>query len=143
MLATRDINGAVDYLKKRTLASLGGDIARLIYVAGTRDYNTGVYYHDGIASCFTQEIASRALAQCHEESFRRIVECTIEDLVEQLEQYMKVNCSESFLVTWLDIEPYRVLTPLACDPLSSKIFCSNFKIALSILASRANNRVKC
>jgi len=142
MLATRDVNGAVDYLKKRTLASLRGDIARLIYVASTRDYNTGVYYHDGVASCFTQEIANRALAQCHEESFRDIVEAPLEAMVEKLEEYMKANCSESFLSTWLDIEPYRVLAPLACDPLATKLFCSNFKIALSILASRAKNRLR-
>jgi hypothetical protein len=140
MLATRDVNGAVDYLKKRTLASLRGDIARLVYVAGTRDYNSGVYYHDGVASCFTQAIANRALAQCHEESFRSIVEAPIETLVDKLEEYIRANCSESLLSTWLDIEPYRVLAPLACDPLSTKLFCSNFKIALSILASRAKNR---
>lgn len=132
------IREAVDDLKKRSLAVLRGDIAQLVYVAGTRDYNTGQYYHDGLAACFTPEIASKALAQCHQECFRRVVEASMRELVTQLDEYIKSNRAPvGFISIWLSLEPYRVLTPLACDPFSAKLFCSNFKIALSILESRA------
>ena len=140
---TLRIRAAVDDLKRHSLASLHGDIARLVWVAGTRDYNTGHYYHDGLAACFTQEIASRALAQCHEECFRRVVKVPIEGLVKMLEEY--INChrpADGFILTWLKLEPYRVLTPLACDPVSAKLFHSNLKIALSILELRTKNRLR-
>ena len=140
---TLQIRAAVDDLKRHSLASLHGDIAQLVWVAGTRDYNTGQYYHDGLAACFTQEIASRALAQCHEECFRRLVRSPIKELVKLLEEYVTDHFPpEEFVLTWLKLEPYRVLIPVACDPVSAKLFHSNLKIALSILESRAKNRLR-
>ena len=57
-----DSETAIDDLKNRTIAGIAGDIGRLIYLASTRDYNTGRYYHAGLASRFTEEVASNALA---------------------------------------------------------------------------------
>jgi hypothetical protein len=142
MLETRDINAAVNDLKKRSLSSLHSGLAQLVYVAGTRDYNTGQYYHDGLAARFTQEIASKALAQCHEECFLRVVEAPIEELVRLVDEYARVNSSGQLVSTWLDIEPYRILVPLTCEPLSARLFCSNLKIALLILELRATNRLR-
>lgn len=137
---TLRIRAAVDDLKRHSLASLRGDIAQLLWVAGTRDYNTGHYYHDGLAACFTQEIASRALAQCHEECFRRLVRVPIENLVKMLEEYISCHRpGDEFVFTWLKLEPYRVLAPLGCDPVSAQLFHSNLKIALSILELRTKN----
>lgn len=132
------IREAIDDLKRRSLSVLSGDIAQLVYVAGTRDYNTGQYYHDGLGACFTPEIADKALAQCHQECFRRVAGAPIKELVKLLEEYLGGNrASFGFISIWLRLEPYRVLTPLVCDPFFAKLFCSNFKVALSILESRA------
>lgn len=135
------MSAAVEDLKKHSLASLHGEIARLVYLAATRDYNTGQYYHDGLASRFTQEIANKAIAECHEQVFQRVVEAPLEELVSQLEEYARGDYSEEEIIsTWLNLEPYRVIIPLTCDPLSAKLFCSNLKIALAILESRVKNR---
>ncbi|MFZ0334613.1 MAG: hypothetical protein WAN10_08990 [Candidatus Acidiferrales bacterium] len=115
----------------------------MVYLAATRDYNTGKYYHDGLAGRFTQEIANQALAECHQEVFQRVAEAPLKELVSELEEYTKGDYSENELVsTWLTLEPYRVIIPLNCDSLSAKLFCSNFRIALAILESRAKNRLK-
>lgn len=138
-----ELSAAVEDLKKHTLVSLRGEIARLIYLAGTRDYNTGKYHHDGLALRFTQEIANEAIGKCHEEVFRRVAETPLEDLVSQLQEYITGEYREDEVIAaWLKLEPYRVVIPLTCDPLSAKLFCSNLMIALAILESRAKNRAK-
>jgi hypothetical protein len=143
MLRPMELSAAVEDLKKHSLASLHGDVARLVYLSATRDYNTGKYYHDGLAARFTQEIASQALAACHQEVFQRMVEAPLQDLVSYLEEYISADSQEDEVIsTWLTLEPYRVIIPLTCDPLSAKLFCSNLMIALVILESRAKNRPK-
>jgi len=39
-----DIEPAVTDLRNRTLSRLQGDFSRLVYLASSRDYNTGQYY---------------------------------------------------------------------------------------------------
>lgn len=145
MLRPLNLGAAVEDLRKHSLAPLRGEIARLVYLAATRDYNTGKYYHDGLSVRFSPEIASQALAECHQEIFRKIVETPLKELVTQLEEYIRSEpgCpTDQIVSTWSTLESYRVIIPLACDPLSAKLFCSNFMIALAILESRAKNRLK-
>lgn len=133
-----DIERAREDLKNRTLAKLPGDIARLIYLAGTREYNTGRYHHDGLAFHFTPEGAARALAACHQEIFDRLALCPLEELVRQLEIYLQSTHEnpDDVLRTWRTLKSYRVIVPLECDPLAAKLFVSNIKIALAVLQSR-------
>ena len=67
-----------------------------------RDYNTGLYYHDGLASRFSQEVACEALADCHREAFRQLVGCSLEKLVCQMEAYMASTHTSpaEFLAAW-------------------------------------------
>lgn len=103
-----------------------------------RDYNTGLYYHDGLAARFSQEVACEALADCHREVFRQLAACSLEDVVRQMEAYMKsTHTSPSeFLVAWRKLEPYRVAVPVEADPLSAQLLFSTFKVALAILEAR-------
>lgn len=135
------IDAAIADLKGRTLPRLPGDIARLVYLAATRDYNTGRYYHDGLAHLYTEEIAGRALEECHSDIFRRLVHSSIEDLLVQIETYVNSGCGQAGEVIdfWEKMEPYRIAIPLASDPLSAQLFNSNLKIALAILRCRVNN----
>lgn len=145
MLTPLSLGAAVEDLKKHSLAPLRGEIARLVYLAATRDYNTGRYYHDGLSIRFTPEIANQALAECHQEIFQKMVEIPLHELVAQLEEYIHGDSDclmDQIVSTWMTLESYRVIIPLFCDPLSAKLFCSNFMIALAILESRARNRLK-
>ncbi|MFZ0211081.1 MAG: hypothetical protein WBE20_09820 [Candidatus Acidiferrales bacterium] len=135
------VQAAIADLKGRTLPRLPGDIARLIYLAGTRDYNTGKYYHEGLARMFTEEIASRALQECHSEIFEDLIRSSIQDLLCQVELYVGSGCAETeeFVDFWEKIEPYRVAIPFTSDLVSAQLFNSNVKIALAILRHRGNN----
>ncbi len=134
----QDVEAAIEDVKNRTLAGLPGDLSRLICLASTRDYNTGKYYHEGLASNFSEEVAGEALAACHLAIFRRLTLSSLEDLVRHLENYVLSSSARptEIIEAWEKLEPYRVTIPLECDPLSAEIFFSNVKIALAILRSR-------
>ena len=133
-----DVEAARRDLQNRTLAKIQGDFARLVYLASMRDYNTGEYHHDGLAHQFTESIARRALASCHQEVFRRLVRCSMKELVQQLEVYVSSTCPTSSELgrVWAKLQPYRVTVPLECSPLTARFFASNVRTALAILQSR-------
>jgi hypothetical protein len=133
-----DVQEAVEDLRRRTLSGISRPFDRLIYLASMRDYNTGLYYHDGLASRFTQEVACEALADCHNEAYRQLIRCSLEDLVGQMEAYMSSTHTgpAEFLAAWIKLEPYRVAVPVETDSLSAEFLFSNFKIALAILEAR-------
>jgi hypothetical protein len=133
-----DVEDAAQDLRSRTLSKIQRPLDRLIYLASTRDYNTGLYYHDGLAARFTQEVACQALADCHREVFRQLVACSLKDLVGQVEGYMATTHTSSaeFIAVWKGLEPYRVAVPVESDHLSTEFLFSNLKVALAILEQR-------
>jgi len=132
------LEAAIEDFQTRTLAGMSGEIAQLVYLASTRDYNTGEYYHDGLAARFSQESARAALAAHHKKVFQALVSSSLERLVEDLKAYIRSACvSEAdFFRLWKKLEPYRVTIPLDCDGLSAQLFFSNIRIALAVLQAR-------
>src|SRR5580692_5240628 len=102
-----DVLEAADDLHRRTLATIDRPLDRLIYLASTRDYNTGFYYHDGLASRFPQGVVSEALADCHREAFRALLACSLEELVLQMEAYIASTSTNpsDFVAAWKKLEP--------------------------------------
>jgi hypothetical protein len=133
-----EVEEAIQDIQNRTLAGISGDVGRLICLASTRDYNTGRYYHEGLASNFSEEVAGAALAACHLEIFTQLALSSLEDLVRQLESYVLSSGGRpaEVIEAWEKLEPYRVTIPMECDPLYAEVFFSNVKIALAILRSR-------
>jgi hypothetical protein len=132
------VEEAIEDLQNHTLGGISGSIAKLVYLASTRDYNSGRYYHDGLAFRFTEEIAQNALSVYHRRIFEELVSSSLEELCRQLENYMATSgiAPSEFLELWGKLEPYRVTVPLECDNLSATLFFSNIKVALAILQSR-------
>ena len=126
---------AIRDLEARTLAGLHGDVSRVVYLSGTRDYNTGQYQHDGLALRFGESAAQTALAKCHEAVFQDLLNCGLERLVAQLAAYIESTGAdrERVLDSWRRLEAYRVLIPGNCNPLSADCFITNIKIALEVL----------
>jgi len=137
-LKHEDVEAARRDLEDRSLGKIRGDLGRLVYLASMRDYNTGEYHHEGLAYMFTESVAGKAIASCHREVFRRLVLCSVKELVEQLEFYARTNCSSSSELArvWAKLQPYRVTVPLECSPLAGRFFFTNIKAALAILESR-------
>ena len=68
------VQAAYDDLLQRTLSKITCDLAKLIYLASTRDYNTGTYHHDGLAARFRPEVAGKALEIAHRQIFYQLAE---------------------------------------------------------------------
>jgi hypothetical protein len=136
-----DVLEAAEDLRQRTLSRIDRALDRLIYLASTRDYNTGFYYHDGLASRFPQEVVCEALADCHRDAFRELVGLSLEDLVCQMDAYISsTNTSpRDFVAAWKKLEPYRVAVPVDTDLLTADFLFSNFRIALAILETRLDS----
>jgi hypothetical protein len=128
------VQAAYDDLLRRSLSKISCDLARLIYLASTRDYNTGTYHHDGLAARFRPEVAGKALEIAHRQIFYLLAACSLEELVEQLQTYL--DCSHEsaadVLRIWQKLEPYRVSLPMEVNPAVARLFLSNIRLALAI-----------
>ena len=133
------VEAAVRDLENRTLASLPGQLTRVIYLSSTRDYNTGEYRHEGLAQRYGGAAASEALARCHETAFQELLETSLSGLVSQLTTYIESTgaAKEKVLHSWTQLQAYRVLIPADCDSLSADLFTTNIKVALEALRSEA------
>ena len=132
------LQAAYDDLLRRSLSKISGDLARIIYLASTRDYNTGTYHHDGLAARFRSDVAAAALEAAHREIFYRIAACSLEQLVGELEIYLNSShqAREDVLHIWQKLEPYRIAVPVEVNPTVARLFLSNVRLALAIWRHR-------
>ena len=138
-----DLERATDDLKNRTLARLaGGEIARLVFLASTRNYNTGRYYHDGLAFRFDEKVVSAALSACHQEIFEYVAFGPIENLIQELDLYISSTHEKpaDVLEAWQKLESYRVTIPMGCNPYTVDLFFSNVRVALEALMWRQQEK---
>src|SRR5450432_325181 len=112
------MNNAYQDLLERTLAKISCDLSRLIYLASTRDYNSGSYHHEGLSARYSAEEAVEALQNAHQEVFGRLASASLEDLVGQLEFYVQKSQEQpsDIVHAWQELEPYRVGMPMDADP---------------------------
>lgn len=136
------VQAAYEDLLQRTLAKIPCDLARLIYLASTRDYNTGAYHHDGLANRFRPDTASQALEIAHRDIFYRLSSYSLEELVEQLESYLRSSreSPREVLRIWQKLEPYRIAIPIEANPTVARLFLSNIRLALAIWRLRQEQR---
>ena len=134
-------NAFADF-RTRTLSRIPSALERLIYIASTRDYNSGVYQHEGLAGRFGAEAAASALEYAHWEVFETVSLLSLRRLTEELRKYMDSSreMPSAFLNAWQKLEPYRVAIPLRVDPTIAELFNSNIKIALAVLRHRLAER---
>lgn len=130
-----DVLEAARDFRHRTLVHMPQPLQQFIYLGSTRDYNSGLYCHQGLALRFSEEAVCEALADCHRQAFNDLLSASLEELVRQMEEYVKSTHAsvKDFIVTWRELQPYRVAVPVGTDSLSSEFVFSNLKIALTIL----------
>jgi len=132
------VQDAYDDLLQRTLSRIPCEFGRLIYLASTRDYNSGTYHHEGLAARFQADTARKALEIAHRQVFYAVSAYSLEELVSELEKYLQTSREnpDEFLRAWQKLEPYRVAIPLEANPTIARLFLSNIRLALAILRFR-------
>ena len=138
------VQAAYEDFLQRSLSKLSCDFARLIYLASTRDYNTGSYHHDGLASRFSPEVAAKALEMAHRQVFLQLSAYSLQELVEQLKIYFESSADEAgeILRMWQKLEPYRIAIPVEVNPAVARLFLSNVRLALAIWRSRQDQSLQ-
>jgi hypothetical protein len=133
-----DVLDAYEDFSSRTLARISSALERLIYIASTRDYNSGLYHHEGLSARFNTAAAASALEVAHLEAFHIVSLMPLRHLSEELQKYMHSSreAPHSFLNAWQKLEPYRVAIPISADPTVAELFVSNVKISLGVLRHR-------
>lgn len=132
------VDDAYADLLERSLSTISCDLGRLIYLASTRDYNTGSYHHEGLAVRFQPDAAREALKTAHEQIFLRIAGQSLEELVAQLEKYLDASRQDvsEVLRAWQRLEPYRIAIPMAANATVARFFLSNIRLAVAIVRHR-------
>lgn len=136
---------AVMDLRDHTLSHLANKLSKLVCLASMRDYNTGRYYHDGLAHRHSAEYAADAIEACHHELFRDLLSKPLRELVDELRAYFQAAGTPSNQAeqVWEEIEPYRVLVPSGTDPVPRSLFVSNIRIALAVLRAQSAGASPC
>jgi hypothetical protein len=132
------VQEAYDDILRRSLSKITCDLGRLIYLASTRDYNTGSYHHDGLATRFSPEVARKALEIAHRQVFFKVSAYSLQELVGEIENYFAASREdpEQVLSIWQKLEPFRIAVPVEVNPVISRLFLSNIRLALAIFRFR-------
>lgn len=120
---------------QEVLSDLPNDLARLIYLASIRDYNTGAYLHAELSRRYDTFTVDQILRFQHERVFRSLLEVPVAGYVEQLGLYIAFARAPraEFIKTWKDLRAYNSAIPLESDKLAVELFCWNVASALYVL----------
>jgi hypothetical protein len=127
--------GPASDLWRNTLSQIPSVFGRLVYLSSLRSVDSGVYEHHGLSLVFGPRAANEALRSSHEETFREWLTFDLRRQKGDLELYLSGLISERAAVveTWLRLNPYRNVVPLAVGKAEQDLFLIDFKAVLELL----------
>lgn len=132
----------LEHYLSRSLDSLEGPLAQLVFLTSLRDPYTGRYLHEGWSSIVPPGQVHSALRDAHRGAFESVVTLMLPDLCNELRRHFRSLGEEEPRVAklWLDTEPYHEMIPEGCPALSRKFFISQIRAGLEILLRAPNWR---
>ena len=127
-----DIREIAEDFRERTLRYVDGGLAKLVFLSSCRDYNSGLYRHDGLAVEYSELSVHAALLLLHTEIFEEISVAPLEQWVSELRQYLE-NADPSSLRVWKELRPYHLIVPLEVSTVAVELVMSNLSLALEVL----------
>ena len=121
----------------RSLASLPGDFARVVYLASLRDAYSGRYVHEGLVTVAAPEEVHSVLRQRHLEAFTSASSLPLDDLCRELEDHFAAmgKVPRELAKMWLELEPFRDIFPEGSTELERGFFLSQMRAALKVVAA--------
>ena len=107
-------------------------MAKLVFLTSCRDYNSGLYRHDGLATEHPEFAIHAALGLIHNELFEEMSTAPLEQWVEELRQYLE-NAGANSIRVWKELRPYHLIVPLDASTVAVELVMSNLNLALDIL----------
>ncbi len=119
----------------RDLSHITTSYGRLVYLAGLRNSNTGLYEHYGSDASVRAE-ANRTLKRIHEDIFQEWVSYPLERKMADIEVYIagidQVDRTE-LVDAWLRLTPYKNLVPASIQGPERRKHVSDFEAILGLL----------
>jgi hypothetical protein len=121
----------------KVFSDLPNDLARLVYLASIRDYNTGRYLHPELSRNYNADAVDGWLHAYHGQIFDNLLGTPISNYVDQLRLYASFSGTPAPELTriWRTLEAYKAAVPLGCDRLAADMFNLNMFAALCILGN--------
>ncbi|MBX9603874.1 MAG: hypothetical protein K2X35_22900 [Bryobacteraceae bacterium] len=122
-------------LWRNTLAQIPTTFGRLVYLAGMRDENTGVYSHHGLASMYGDEEASRTLRESHVRTFLDWLGRPLAEQREDLDEYLASleETQKIVVATWVKLHPYARLIPAEVQGAERELFLADMEALIELL----------
>ncbi|MFZ0211912.1 MAG: hypothetical protein WBE20_15405 [Candidatus Acidiferrales bacterium] len=132
----------VEDFASTTLASIWGDLPRLLHVATLRDFATGRYRHEGLERIYSEASVNQALGLCHEELFEKILETPLEHQADELRKCLEGfgEAPKEIAARWQEHEFYRLLIPTGVPNYLRDLFCSNLSVLLGLITEEHSSR---
>ena len=120
-----------------TLVSLPGPLAQLIYLGSLRDHYSGRYVHEGWAEYSSPAEVHGLLKSKHLEIFEFVGSYGLIDLARELRSHFRALGEDErrAVAVWRELQPFSEIIPEGCSRVSRKLFSSQLRLALEVLAN--------
>lgn len=140
-MPARSINRDCMSLLGADIQRLPSILARIVYLAQTRDPNTGMYSHRAVDADLQAEEVHRTLEKWHIQAFRRWLQLNLESQKVDFELYLAgLTCDTRIVVTtWINLESYRSYIPSAAVVAERDLFFSTMGVLLRLLSAQVHD----
>jgi hypothetical protein len=119
----------------RELSLIKTSYGRLVFLAGLRNPDTGLYEYSGCSENTSSSIVSQAVQQLHEEVFREWITYTLERKKGDIDTYINgLDIDHVDLIdAWLRLTPYKNLVPASIQGPERQKHISDLEAILGLL----------